>query len=105
MYPDELNLDFLYQKDILKQVFIIVRTMRIHFVSLFPEIFDSFLSTSIIKKAQEKKLLEFSLINPRNFCTDKHQQVDDTVYGGGDGMLIKAQPMIDAVEDIVSTIE
>lgn len=79
--------------------------MHIHFVSLFPEIFDSFLSTSIIKKAQEKKLLEFSVINPRDFCADKHQQVDDTVYGGGDGMLIKAQPVIDAVESIVADIE
>lgn len=78
--------------------------MHIHFVSLFPEIFDSFLSTSIIKKAQEKKLLQFSVVNPRDFCADKHQQVDDTVYGGGDGMLIKAQPMIDAVEKIVSSI-
>ncbi len=79
--------------------------MHIHFVSLFPEVFDSFVSTSIIKKAQEKKILQFSVINPRNFCTDKHQQVDDTVYGGGDGMLIKAQPMIDAVESIVATID
>lgn len=79
--------------------------MHIHFVSLFPEIFDSFVSTSIIKKAQEKKILQFSLINPRDFCIDKHQQIDDTIYGGGDGMLIKAQPMIDAVEDIVSKIE
>ncbi len=79
--------------------------MHIHFVSLFPEIFDSFVSTSIIKKAQEKKLLRFSVITPRDFCTDKHQQVDDTVYGGGDGMLIKAQPVIDAVESIVAQIE
>lgn len=79
--------------------------MHIHFVSLFPEIFDSFLSTSIIKKAQDKNFLQFSTIDPRKFCNDKHQQVDDTVYGGGDGMLIKAQPMIDAVESIVAQIE
>lgn len=78
--------------------------MHIHFVSLFPDIFASFLSTSLVAKAQDKKILTFSLINPRDFCSDKHQQVDDTVYGGGDGMLIKAQPMIDAVESILSTL-
>ena len=75
--------------------------MHLHIISLFPEIFNSFLETSLLKKAQEKQILSFSFINPRIFCTDKHQQIDDQVYGGGAGMLIKAQPIIDSIEEII----
>ena len=57
--------------------------MKIFLVSIFPEIFESFLQTSLIAKAQEKGILEFEIINPRNFCIDKHQQIDDEIYGGG----------------------
>lgn len=77
--------------------------MNIYIVSLFPEIFTSFFNTSLLKKAQEKKIIKIHLINPRIYCTDKHQQIDDQVYGGWAGMLIKAQPIIDAVEDIIKT--
>jgi len=79
--------------------------MHIHIVSLFPGIFTSFLQTSLVAKAQERDLLQFSLVNPRDFCADKHQQVDDTVYGGGAGMLIKAEPIIDAVNSIIDQIK
>jgi len=79
--------------------------MQIHIVSIFPTIFTSFLETSLIAKAQEKNIVSFELYNPRDFCTDKHQQIDDTVYGGGAWMLLKAQPIIDSVESIVSTID
>ncbi|MBO4204286.1 hypothetical protein J5893_05820 [bacterium] len=48
-------------------------------------------------------MLDFEFSNPRDFCFDKHQQVDDQVYGGGAGMLIKAQPVIDAVEHVISS--
>lgn len=75
--------------------------MNIHIITLFPEIFTSFLETSLIKKAQEKGILQFSLINPRDFCSDKHQQVDDQVYGGGAGMLIKAEPIVEAVKHCI----
>lgn len=75
--------------------------MQIHIISLFPELFESFLHTSLILKAQEKQILQFILHNPRDYCQDKHQQVDDQIYGGGDGMLIKAQPIVDAVEAII----
>lgn len=50
-------------------------------ISLFPEIYTSFFSTSLIAKAIEKKALTITCVNPRDFCTDKHRQVDDTVYG------------------------
>ena len=75
--------------------------MKIFLVSIFPEIFESFLQTSLIAKAQEKRILEFEIINPRNFCTDKHQQIDDEIYGGGKWMLLKAQPLIDTINHIV----
>lgn len=79
--------------------------MHIHIVSIFPSIFTSFLETSLIEKAQEKNLVTFKLYNPRDFCTDTHQQIDDTVYGGGAWMLLKAQPIIDSIESILSTID
>lgn len=75
--------------------------MYLHIVSLFPEIFESFLKTSLIDKAQEKWIIGFSLHNPREFCEDKHQQIDDQIYWWGDGMLIKAKPIVDCVESII----
>ena len=75
--------------------------MKIFLVSIFPEIFESFLKTSLIAKAQQKGILEFKIINPRDFCTDNHQQIDDEIYGGGTGMLLKAQPLIDTINHII----
>ncbi len=75
--------------------------MHIHIVSIFPDIFKSFIETSLIKKAQEKKILSFSFTNPRTFCPGKHQQVDDTIYGWWAGLLMKSQPAIEAVEAII----
>ena len=63
--------------------FIYQNTMHISYVSIFPEIFEGFLNTSLIKKAVDKKLLKFTTLTPRGFCPDKHQQVDDIIYGGG----------------------
>ncbi len=76
--------------------------MYIHIISLFPELFDSFFSTSLLKKAQEKWILNIDFCNPRQFCTDKHQQIDDEIYGWWAWMLIKAEPIIDAVESIIT---
>lgn len=78
--------------------------MHIHIISIFPEIFDNFINTSLIKKAKEKKILSFDFVNPRTFCPGKHQQVDDTIYGGGAGLLMKAQPAIEAVESVIKSI-
>lgn len=79
--------------------------MHIHIVSIFPDIFKSFIETSLIKKAQEKKILSFTFTNPRIFCPDRHQTVDDTIYGWGAGLLMKAKPAIDAVESIVKKLK
>ena len=75
--------------------------MNIHIISIFPEIFDSFINTSLLKKAQKNKLLKIDFCNPRQFCTDKHQQIDDEIYWWWTWMLIKAEPIIDAVESII----
>jgi tRNA (guanine37-N1)-methyltransferase len=62
----------------------------------------SFLETSLVKKAKEKGIITHSLVNPRDFCEDKHKQVDDEIYGWWAGMLMKAQPIIDSIESIVN---
>ena len=74
--------------------------MRIDFVSLFPEFFNAFFEHSIIKRAIEAEKLSMGVTNPRDFSHNKHGQVDDTPYGGGGGMLMKAPPIFEAVESI-----
>lgn len=75
--------------------------MNIFIHTIFPEIFWSFLNTSLIKKAQEKWILNIKLINIRDFCIHKQKQVDDKIYGWGPGMLIKAKPVIDSIEHTI----
>jgi tRNA (guanine37-N1)-methyltransferase len=72
--------------------------MKIQIITLFPEMFDGVLNTSMLWKAQEKKLVKYSLINLRDFGLGPRKQVDDTPYGGGDGMLLKPEPLFAAVE-------
>lgn len=72
--------------------------MRIDIISLFPELIESFYGHSIIGRARKAGLLELDVTNPRQFTFDKHHMVDDTIYGGGCGMLMKAQPLYTAVE-------
>jgi tRNA (guanine37-N1)-methyltransferase len=78
---------------------------RIHFdvLTLFPEMFQGWLQASLIHKAQEKGLVSTQLINFRQFATDKHQMVDDMPYGGGDGMVLKPEPLFRAVESLPMT--
>lgn len=76
--------------------------MRIDFVSLFPEFFSTFFEHSIIKRAIAADRLTLSVINPRDYSHNKHNQVDDTPYGGGTGMLMMAPPIFEAVESIPS---
>lgn len=75
---------------------------KIHFdvLTLFPEMFQGYLQTSIMKKAHEKGLIKTQVINFRDFATDKHQIVDDAPYGGGDGMVLKPEPLFRAVESL-----
>ena len=74
--------------------------MKFTIITLFPEMFEQVLGTSMMRKAQEKKLAEFELVNLRDFGLGPRRQVDDTPYGGGDGMLLRVEPIFAAVESI-----
>lgn len=75
--------------------------MKIDIISLFPEFFDAFFTHSIIKRALQANRLDMNVTNPRKFSHSKHGQVDDTPYGGGAGMLMKAPPLFEAVEHVL----
>lgn len=74
--------------------------MKISVLSLFPEYFDGMLNTSILSRAKEKGLFEFETVNFRDFTQSKHGHVDDTPYGGGAGMVLMCQPLLDALKSI-----
>ena len=74
--------------------------MRIDILTLFPSMFDGFLNESIIKRAIDKKKVEINVINFRDYSLDPHHKVDDTPYGGGAGMVLTPQPIMDAVDDL-----
>lgn len=72
---------------------------KIQIITLFPEMFDGVLNTSMMWKAQDRKLVEFRIVNLRDFGLGPRKQVDDTPYGGGDGMLLMPEPLFNAIED------
>ena len=74
--------------------------MKISVLTLFPEFFDSFRNTSIVARALSKQEIEFETIDYRTYTLDKHNHVDDTPYGGGAGMVLMAQPIVDALADL-----
>jgi tRNA (guanine37-N1)-methyltransferase len=74
--------------------------MRIDILTLFPEMFESPLAHSIIKRACEANIVEITLTNIRDFTSDKYRKVDDKPYGGGPGMVMMAQPVFDACEHV-----
>lgn len=71
---------------------------KIAIITLFPDMFDPVFNTSMLKKAQDNKFVEFSVINLRDFGIGPRQTVDDTPYGGGAGMILKPEPLFAAVE-------
>lgn len=73
--------------------------MKFHILTLFPEMFDT-LSHSILKRAQDQNLLSLNIINIREYSTNKHKKVDDYPYGGGAGMVMQVQPIVDALTDL-----
>jgi len=74
--------------------------LEFNIVSLFPELIEPYFKDSILKKAILNKLIEVNFYNLRNYATDKHKKVDDTPYGGGAGMLLKADVLYNAVKNI-----
>jgi tRNA (guanine37-N1)-methyltransferase len=78
---------------------------RFHIVTIFPEIFDSYLGESLFKRAREKKIISVTAYDLRAFSRDRHRKVDDRPFGGGPGMVIKIQPIYDVVEKIKSKLK
>lgn len=74
--------------------------MKFEIITIFPEFFDSYLKESLIKKAQDRKLIEINVHNLRDWTTDKHQTVDDRPFGGGFGMVLRIEPIFKAVKQI-----
>ena len=77
--------------------------MRFDVLSLFPDLFESYLQQSLLKKAIDRGLVDIQRWNLRDWATGKHQSVDDTPYGGGAGMLLRCEPVFACVEAVQAT--
>ncbi|SNZ11620.1 tRNA (guanine37-N1)-methyltransferase [Persephonella hydrogeniphila] len=73
---------------------------KFHILTIFPEFFEGFKNTGIVSKAVKSGLVDINAVNLRDYATDKHRTVDDVVYGGGPGMLLKPEPIFRAYETI-----
>ena len=78
--------------------------MQFHVLTIFPEMLVSPLAASLLKKAQEKGILTCTVHNLRDYTTGRHRVVDDTPYGGGQGMVMKPEPVVAALEDVCQTL-
>jgi tRNA (guanine37-N1)-methyltransferase len=74
--------------------------MKITVLTLFPEMFDSFLSVSIVHRTIERGLLQVDFVQIRDFAHDRYRHVDDAPFGGGAGMIMKCQPVLDALDSV-----
>lgn len=74
--------------------------MRITVLTLFPEMFESVLQTSIVGRAREKGIVEIDFVQIRDFARDRYRHVDDSPFGGGAGMVMKCQPVLDALASV-----
>jgi len=74
--------------------------MKFDIITIFPEIFNSYFNESILKRAQDKKIIEIKTHNLRDFSDDSHKKVDDRPYGGGAGMVLMAEPILRAISNI-----
>jgi len=77
--------------------------MKITVLTLFPEMFDGFLASSITKRAIGKKIVEVKIVNIRDFTLDKYGRVDTPPIGGGAGLIMKCQPIVDAIKNVSTT--
>jgi tRNA (guanine37-N1)-methyltransferase len=77
--------------------------MRFEIFTLLPDTFSPYLGASILQKAAERGLLEFAVHNIRDYTHDKHHTTDDTPYGGGGGMVMKPEPIFEAVENVLGS--
>lgn len=74
--------------------------MRINVVTIFPEIMEDILTMGMLGVARKKHLVDYRIVNPRDYAADKHRTVDDEPYGGGGGMIMMVPPIVEAVEDL-----
>ncbi len=74
--------------------------MRFDVLTLFPDMFPGYLSQSILNKSIQRGLVEIHIHNMRDWCTDKHQKIDDRPYGGGPGMILMVEPVVNCVRDV-----
>lgn len=72
--------------------------MKIQIITLFPDMFEGVLGTSMLWKAQDRSIVSYSYVNLREYGLGPRKQVDDTPYGGGDGMLLRIEPLVAAIE-------
>ena len=74
--------------------------MRLDVLTLFPEMFSGYLSQSILNKSIERGLVEIHVHNMRDWSTDKHNKIDDRPFGGGPGMILMVEPVVNCVRDV-----
>lgn len=74
--------------------------MKINILTLFPKMFEAFMKESIVARAIKAEAVEINIIDIRNYCFDKHKQADDIPFGGGNGMVLKPEPLFRALENI-----
>lgn len=79
--------------------------MQFNIITIFPQIFGSYFSESIVSRAQKTEKIEIKIHNLRDFTNDKHKTVDDTPYGGGAGMILKIEPIYKCVNEIMSNVK
>src|SRR5699024_5188621 len=72
--------------------------MNIHYLTLFQEMYDGVLNSSMLKRAKDKGIVDYNLIDFRYYIEDKNNKVDDYPYGGGDGMVLKPEPIFNAMD-------
>ena len=79
--------------------------MRIDIITVLPSLLDSFLNHSIVKRAQDKKLVELHIHNLRDYSLTKHRTVDDYAYGGGAGMVLMIEPVVNCLETLQRDVD
>lgn len=79
--------------------------MNFHIITIFPEVFEKYFQVGIMGRAQKEEKIKINLYNLRDYSQDKHHKVDDTPYGGGPGMVLMLQPIVDCIADIKERIK
>jgi len=84
----------------MKSSAVFIYYMIFDIITLFPEVFETYLQESLIGKAQKNKIIKINVLNIRDFASDKHKTVDDKAFGGGRGMVLKVEPIYKAIQSL-----